>query len=554
VNSHHDPFTLEIIQNGLVAVADEMFDAVQRTSMSPIIYETLDFSVGITDVAGNLLTQGNGVTAFLGVLDAHVRDVLTKFGDDIHEGDVFISNDVYAGGGTHLSDPALISPVFFKNELVAFVANKAHWTELGGKDPGSVSTNATEVFQEGLQLPNVRVISRGKAVQAVLDIIEANVRLPKNSLGDMWSGVAANRVGAQRIQKIFSKYGFDAVHEASRQLLEYGERMVKAELASLPQGQFEAQDYIDADGLGNGPFHVQVRVTISKERFIADFTGSHPQVLGPVNCSRTGLISAVRTIFKALTNPQISANAGVFRPIEVVCPTGTIFTAVRPAPVSLYWETLIMGTDLIWKALAPHVPHRLGAGHMVSVCGTTIWGRHPDTGVQTLFVQPLVGGWGAESDRDGQNGQFSSADGETYNLPVEIIEKRYGIRVEEYAFHDDEGGAGEFRGGKGCSLKFRLMSDKALLTASFGRSDHPAWGVGGGHRGSPNYFEVHRTDGSVERHSIVNRLPLFKGDLLHLVTATGGGWGDPKEREQAAIENDLKNGFVTRELVEKHYC
>lgn len=213
-----------------------------------------------------------------------------------------------------------------------------------------------------------------------------------------------------------------------------------------------------------------------------------------------------------------------------------------------------MGTDLIWKALAPHVPQRLGAGHMVSVCGTTIWSQHPDTGVQTLFVQPLVGGWGAESDRDGQNGQFSSADGETYNLPVEIIEKRYGIRVEEYTFHNDDGGAGKFRGGKGCSLKLRIMSDEALITASFGRSDHPAWGVGGGQQGSPNYFEVYRTDGSVERYSIVNKLPLFKGDLLRLVTATGGGWGDPKDRTQAAIENDLKNGFVTNEQVTKHYC
>ena len=553
MNNSTDPFTLEIIKSALVAVADEMFVAMQRTSMSPIIYETLDYSVGITDAKGNLLTQGNGVTTFLGMIDSQVDDVIKKYGDDLHEGDVFISNDAYVGGGTHLPDPALVSPVFDEDKLVAFVVNKAHWIDVGGKDPGSVSTSATEIFQEGLQLPNVRVISKGELVQDITDIITANVRLPKNALGDLWAGVAANRVGARRLHEIYSRYGTENVSLATVQLLEYGEVMARAELAKLPQGEFFAEDYIDSDGLGNGPFKVCVRVLITEDKFVTDFTGSHVQVPGPVNVSWTGLVSAVRMIFKALINPQIPANSGVFKPIEVICPHKTIFTAERPAPVSLYWETLIMAADLIWRAMAPHVPERLSAGHMVSVCATVLWLEHAETKEQLLYVQPLLGGWGAEKGRDGQSGQFSAADGETYNLPVEITEKRYGLRVHEYGFHEEGGGAGQYHGGKGCVLTYEIKSDKAEMTGSFGRSLYPAWGVDGGCQGSSNYFEVIRVDGTRERHNTASRLPLNKGDKLRLVTATGGGWGDPLKRDSDALSRDLRNGFVTSEQAESYY-
>jgi len=541
-----DPFTLEIIKNALDAVSDEMFAAMQRTSMSPIIYETLDYSVGLTDAQGNLITQGNGVTIFLGMIDSQVRHVIEKFGpDNIHEGDMFVSNDVYAGGGTHLSDGALVAPVFFEGERVAFLVNKAHWTDVGGKDPGSTSTTAKEIFQEGLQLPNVKLFDRGTLNQPVLDIIAANSRTSENTLGDIWAGVAANRVGERRLLGLYKKYGRDTVEAAVNELFEYSEAMAVAELGSLPRGVFDAEDYIDDDGLGNGPFKIKVKVTIKNNRFVADYTGSHPQVAGPINHSRTGLVSAVRLIFKALTNPQIPANAGAFRNIEVICPDETIFTIDRPAPVSLYWESLIMAADLVWKALAPHVPERLTAGHLVSVCSTILSYTHPDTGKYSLYVQPLVGGWGAAEDSDGQRGQFSAADGETYNMPVEIMEGRYGLHVEKYGFHTDDGGAGKYRGGNGVELIYRIRAKDTEFTASFGRNKFPPWGVAGGMNGSPNYVEVHRTEGSVERFSFANRLPLKKGDRLRLITATGGGWGDPKSRPDKQVERDLRNGYIT---------
>lgn len=549
-----DPYTIEIIRSSLEAIGDEMFSALQRTSMSPIIYETLDYSVGVTDANGDLITQGNGTTVFLAMIDSLVRDILKKFGGgDIHPGDVFLSNDPYEGGGTHLSDFGIASPVFFKEELVAFVVNKAHWVDVGGKNAGSFSTNATEIFQEGIQIPNIKIISRGQVNQQILDIIAANIRLPKDSLGDFWGGVAANRVGERRIVELFEKYGRDSVIEAKNQLLNYGEVMTRKDLAALPKGVFTAEDWIDDDGITTDPLKVQVKLTITEDEFVADFTGSAPQALGPINNSRTGLVSAVRMIFKALTNPHIPANGGSFKPIKVVCPDHTVFTASRPAPVSTYWETQMYAVDLIWKAMAPHVPERLTAGHQLSVCAVILSGTHADTQQFALLVCPLVGGWGAGHDKDGESGQFSAADGETYNIPVEITEARYGVLVEQCAFHNLDGGSGEHRGGRGVVMDYRVRTDDFILTGSFGRFKYPPWSLSGGEAGSPNMLQVIRATGEVETYGKIAGLALKKGDVVRMITAHGGGYGDPKKRPRARVLEDVRNGFVTARQAQERY-
>ncbi len=547
-----DRYEQEIIRNALVAVGDEMFDALARTSMSPIIYEALDYSVGVTDSRGDLIAQGNGTTVFLGMIDSLVRDILVKFGgrDDIRPGDVFMSNDPYEGGGTHLSDIAFAKPVFWEDELVAFTVNKAHWVDVGGMSPGSFTTDANEIFQEGLQIPTVKVIAGGAEQEAVLEILLANIRLPQDSMGDLRAAIAACSVGEARLHGLFGRYGRDAVLAAMSGLLDYGEAMIAAELKKLPHGAFEAEDWIDDDGLSDEPLRVCVKIDISEDRFRVDFSGSAPQALGPINNSRTGLVSAVRTIFKALTNPRIPANGGCFRALEVVCPDETVFTARRPAPVSTYWETMLYAEDLIWKALAERVPDRLTAGHVLSVCAIIIAGNHADTGEPTILVCPLVGGWGAMNNRDGLNGQFSVADGETFNIPVEITEARYGVHVEEYAFHDEPGGEGQFRGGKGVALAYRIRSDKAMFTGSFGRFKFPPWGVAGGRDGSRNYVEILRQGERSDPPEIYGkaaRLALRKGDIVRCVTATGGGWGRPEDRLDESIAEDLRNDFLTEE-------
>ena len=550
-----DPFTQEIIKNALVAIGDEMFDAMARTSMSPIIYEALDYSVGMTTSTGDLIAQGNGTTVFLGMLDALVHDILEKYEGNIHQGDVFISNDPYIG--THLSDVAIAKPIFFEGEIVAFAVNKAHWIDVGGMTPGSFTPASDEIFQEGIQIPTLKIISKGEEVTPIFEMIEANIRLPKDSMGDFWAGVAANNVGESRLLSLFKKYGKEAMLTAMSDLLDYGEKMIAAELKKLPQGVYEAEDWIDDDGHDSDPLYVRVKLHISEDKFVADFSGSAPQALGPVNHGRTALVSAVRTIFKALTNPQIPANAGCFRAIEVICPDKTVFTAERPAPVATYWETMLYAEDLIWKALAERLPERLTAGHVLSVCAFILSSKHPHTDEDVILVQPLVGGWGAMKNRDGLNGQFSVADGETYNIPVEIQEARYGVRVQQYAFHNEDGGEGEYRGGKGVYLEYELLADEGHFGGSFGRFKFPPWAVDGGSKGSSNYVQFFRQGaelkGEPEISGKPSRVVLKKGDVVRCVTASGGGWGDPHDRSRERIEEDLKNGFITPEQAEKYY-
>ncbi len=550
-----DIFTTEIIKDSLVALGDEMFNAMVRTSMSPIIYETTDFAVGATDARGNLLAQGNGVTAFLATLDTAVQSTLEHYPNpgDIKPGDVIITNSPYHGGGTHLSDVVIILPVFHEDTLVAFTVNKAHWTEVGGAQPGSVSTCATEIYQEGLHFKFLKLYNEGKINDALVGIIEANVRLPDSTLGDMHAGVAAARVGAKRILELIEKYDRPSVLFAMDELLDYGERMTEAELKKLPQGVYEAESIVEDDGLGNGPFTIKVKVTIEGGRMVADYTGTDPQVMGPINCSYTGLVTGARCLFKAVTDSEIPANGGCFRALEIICPPGTIISAQSPAPVSLYYEPLITAIDVMWKALAPVMPDRLPAGHQRSVGATFLSGMHPDTGDLFVMGEPLVGGWGASQGMDGDSGQFCCANGETFNIPTELFESRYGVQIEQYAFHDEDGGAGEYRGGKGVVLDYRVTSDVAYLTYAASQTISRPWPMNGGQEGSNNYALILRKDGSEERHHMCTTVPVEKGEVIRLMTGTGGGYGDPLKRPKEKILSDIKNGYVTRDQARKFY-
>lgn len=550
-----DIFTIEIIKDAIVALGDEMFNAMIRTSMSPIIYETTDFAVGATDAAGNLLAQGNGVTAFLATLDTAVVSLLEHYPEPgaIRPGDVFISNTPYEGGGTHLSDVVILVPVFAGDDLIAWTVNKAHWTEVGGAQPGSVSTNATEIYQEGLRFTFLKLYDGGEINRSLVQLIRDNVRLPDSTIGDMHAGVAAARVGARRIGDLVERYGKDQLLEAMSELLDYGERMTRAELVKLPKGVFEAEDIVEEDGLGNGPFTVKVKVTITDEEMVVDYTGTSPQAIGPINCSYTGLVTGARCLFKSVTNPDIPANGGCFRPLTIICPPGTLISAKAPAPVSVYYEALIAAIDVFWKALAPALPHRLPAGHQRTVGATFISGLRPENGELFVMGEPLVGGWGASSEQDGDNGQFCCANGETFNIPCELFESRYAIEVDQYAFHNEDGGAGEFRGGKGVVLDYRVTTDEAYLTYAATRSAVRPWAMNGGQEGSTNYAEIHRLDGGVDRYTMCTTVPAKRDEVIRIYTATGGGVGDPRKRDRSALLADIRNGFVTEKQAAEYY-
>ncbi|MDR5684451.1 MAG: hydantoinase B/oxoprolinase family protein [Armatimonadota bacterium] len=548
-----DPFTIAIVGEALRTISEEMFAVQGRVSQSPVIYEVLDYACGLTDPVGSLVAQGQGVTGFLGTLSAAVQETLSKFGRKLSPGDVIGTNDPYGGGGTHPSDVTLVAPLFYEGELVAFAASKAHWTELGGKHPGSWTTDAVDVYQEGLLIPCIKLLGSGRPAQGLLEWIAANVRLPEMTLGDLWAGVAALRIADRRVGELCRRFGKATVRAAMAHLLDHSECLARRELRKLAPGCYRAQDWVDDDGVGNGPFPVCVEVTVTPERFVCDFTGTHPQVPGPINSTWATLLSSVRQAFLGVVGPQLPVNDGCFRAVEAICPPGTLFTARKPAPVSAYWETDGLATDLVWKALAPALPDRLPAGHFLSVCATIISGLHPDTGELFLLVEPQPGGWGAGCGKDGESGLVCSGDGETYVVPAEVCEARYGVRVEEFGFAIEDGGAGQFRGGRGVVREYRVVGPEAFLTVAFGRHRFVPWGVAGGRDGSPNYVEVFHTDGRRVRFGKCTRYRLGRDDRVRLVTGTGGGWGDPSSRDPARIYEDLRNGIVTVEQSRRDY-
>jgi N-methylhydantoinase B len=537
--SDHDPITLEIIQTGLQAASDEMFAAMRRTAMSAIIYEVLDMGTGVTDAEGRLASSGAGIPAFVGVLDKAVRRILElNPREQIRDGDIFATNDPFYGGVTHLNDVVLAMPVFADGELVAWTANIAHWNDFGGMVPGGISTDAHEIFQEGIRLPAVRLIEAGEPNASLMRLLEVNSRLPQFLRGDMWAGVAAARIGARRLQEMVGKYGRAAFVAAIEHAMDYGEQVSLAALRALPKGRFALAEPQDS----GVTYHATVE--IADDRFVVDLTENPDQDAGPNNASRDGAMIAAQMLFKNLTDPDGVANDGSFRPLELRTRPGSVFDASEPAAFGVYYEVLIRLYDVIWRCLAPHLGDRLPAGHFASICGTFIGGPHPDTGRHFTIVEPQLGGWGGSASADGNSAVFSGFHGETYNCPAEVAETRYGLYVDRLALNDAPGGEGAHRGGNGIVVEYRVRSNGCFFTCSYTRNAHLPWSLEGGREGSPNVAEVIRADGSREEYAVVTALTVNEGDVIRIRTGNGAGYGDPAERDPEAVAADLKNGLI----------
>lgn len=549
-----DPFTREVITNALRSAADESFINLGRTAKSSVIYETLDYATGLIDPNGNVVAQANGVPGFLGTLKFCVTDVIEKFGrDDLRAGDVVLLNDYH--GGTHLNDVAMVAPVFYDRELVMFAASKAHWTDIGGKDPGSWTTDATSVFQEGIQYPMVKLYDEGVLNEAVRDIVEANTRMPEMTLGDMQAQEASMEVAVERVQGIAREHGRRTLEQAVDDWLAYGRELVREEVERLPDGTYHAQDYLDNDGIIDKPVSVECTVTITDETVTLDFTGTDSETEGPINSPYAASVSDARAFFQAITLPSAPTNEGFFAPLEVIIPEGTVLNATKPAPIGTDWESSAMAADLPWKALAPHLPEKLSAGHFTSVCATIVGGTDDRNGEDFLVVEPQPGGWGACCDRDGADVLVCSGDGDTLEMPVEVMETRFPLLFDRFALDTPQkAGHGTFRGGTGLVQEYKVYNESgAFITASFGRSEYPPWGAEDGQSGDGNYIELLRTDGSNERTSKLTNEALADDEVARLVTSAGGGWGDPIERDPERVLEDYRDDYVTREIARDIY-
>jgi N-methylhydantoinase B len=549
MSEKYDPITMEIIQSSLQAAADEMFGALRRTAMSAIIYEVLDMGTGITDKRGDLAGSGAGIPAFIGVLDKTVKRVIEKYDQPgvIEPGDIFITNDPYTGGVTHLNDVVLAMPVFVGDEIVAWTADIAHWNDVGGAVPGSMSTEATEIFQEGFILSAVKLFSRGEPIRSVFDILTSNCRMPDFLIGDLWAGVAAVRVGERRILEIANKYGKNVFLHAVEEYLDYGEQFILAALRRLPKGRYHLAEPQD-----QGPDYV-VTVEVTDDEFIVDLRDNPDQDPGPFNMSRDVAVVMCQIAFKCIVSPERLANGGTFRPLKVLTRQGSFCDPVYPAAQSVYYEIALRLHDLIVRCLAEQLPGLLPAGNFASVCGTLFGGTHPDTGRAYAVIEPELGGWGGSPISDGNSGQFCALHGDTYNCPAEVAEARYGVTVDYLSFHDEDGGAGLHRGGKGVRIDYRMKSDNAWLTVAYTRDKVPPWPLRGGQEGSSNHVVIRRTNGEEERYAVVTGLTVNTDDVIQVMTATGAGWGDPMERPVELVKQDLKDGYVTKEQATKYY-
>ena len=526
-----------------------MFAAMRRTAMSAIIYEVLDMGTAICSKDGELASSGAGIPAFVGMLDKAVKRIIEKFDKpgDVEPGDIFTTNDPFNGGVTHLNDVIVVMPIFSNGEIVAWSANIAHWNDIGGMTPGSMSTEATEIFQEGIQLPGIKLFSRGEPIKPVFEILEANSRMPDFLTGDLWAGIASIRAGERRVLEMVKKYGKGAFLHALDEYMNYGEQVTLSALKNLPHGKFSLAEEQDSGQV------YKVTIEIREDKFIVDLRENPDQEKGPFNLSRDGAVTAAQLMIKPITSPDTVCNGGTFRPLEVLTRKGSVFDPNRPAAMGIYYENDVRLYDLIWRTLAEAMPEKLPAGHFASICGTIFGGIHPDTGRHYSIIEPELGGWGGSIVGDGNSAIFSGFHGETYNCPAEINEARNGLFVDRFSFHNEDGGEGKHRGGKGVCLEYRIRSDNAWFTAAYTRSKIPPWPLKGGRPGSPNYVEILRTDGTRERYSVVTGLPLNKDDVIRVMTGTGAGWGNPMERDVALIRDDLKNGYITEEQAKKYY-
>jgi N-methylhydantoinase B len=544
-----DPVTLELVKNAVESVVDEMALTIMRTAYSSNLKSSNDLSAAYCSLDGELLAQGFTLPMQLGSIPDAMHAVMDKFGGKLAPGDVVILNDPYQGG-THLPDIFLIKPLFIEGEHVAYCCTIAHHTDIGGRVAGGNASDSTEIYQEGLRLPPIKLYQRGEPNEAVFDIIEKNVRVPDNLLGDLRAQLAAIHIGERGLEELAGRWGKARLFEVLNELMAYTERLARAEIAAWPDGRFEFTDYIDDDGMDPDPIPIRVTVTVAGESLDVDFEGTAPQVRGAINATGSFARSAVYACVRGLMDAGIPNNGGYFRPISVRVPAGSVINPKLPAAVAARGLTGFRMANAIFGALAQAAPHRVPACEAGGDTGITIAG-YDDDGQAFVFLEFLHASWGGRPDRDGIDG-CSSAVANFSNNPIEALEGDHPLRIDQYAYVPDSGGPGRFRGGLGMVRQYRFLEREGALQLRTDRQRFQAWGLAGGKPGAPSSNLLTR-DGVPENPPSKAFRILHAGDVLRHTLAGAGGHGDPLTRDPELVAEDVADEKVSLEHARTDY-
>jgi N-methylhydantoinase B len=560
-----DTVTLNIIHNALTNIASEMALVMLKTSYSTIFNEGLDFTTVLLDKHGDLIAEKNYTPSMMGAIPHTVKWAVEEKGiDHFRPGDVLVHNDCYRGG-CHLPEHMMMRPVFVGDRLFGFAGNIGHVAEIGGKAPGSFAADATDVYQEGLRLPPVKLIDRGEYVEDVWRIILANHRTPHNTWGDFHAMIGSLETAERRIRELAERYPIAVIERATADLMDYSERRLRAEIAELPDGEYSASMLVEDDGVTAEPFKVCATIVVRGDEIIADFTGTDPQVRGPMNCTVVVVASAIYNAVFSMVDPHttIPRNSGCYRPIKFIAPAGSVVNVVHPGPcVGGNTDLQPKLIDLLFKAFSQAVPERVAAASGGSSSNFLFGGVHPETGLYYTNYHFDGHGTGGTALKDGNNGEITRHSN-CRNTPVEVFEGRYPFRTLAYGLAPDSGGPGEHRGGLATTRTLEVTADEITLSCLFDRAKIPGWGLFGGKDGGLSRLQVKRNGDDtfrtfVEAYNTVSptkftNVLLKRGDIVRYQTPGGGGYGDPFRRDPALVLNDVRNGWVSPAAARTEY-
>jgi N-methylhydantoinase B len=542
--SELDPITVEVVRHKLDGIAEEMQSTLLRSSFSPIVKEGLDASASLFAPDGTTLAQSCSIPIHLATLIPAVAEVLKTYPvAGMREGDTFILNDPYTGG-THLPDIAVMMPVFHRGRVIALSGAMTHHQDVGGMAAGSVPTNATEIYQEGLRIPPLKLREAGVFNETLVKLLRQNVRIPDTVMGDLNAQVAACTVGARRLAEIAEAYGDNQLRAIFDELLTRSELMTRKALRQIPEGTYRFVDYLDNDGIElDKPIRIEVAATVKDGAIEFDFTGTSPQVRGPMNCVPSGSLAAACFAVRALTDPTIPTNGGCFRPVSLKLPKGTIVNPEEPAPVNARTSTIKRITGCMIGALAPVLQDKVPAASAGELLVIAFGGRRPD-GARYVVGELIAAGSGAAQGQDGVDVIETDATN-CMNLPAEAMEMEAPIRIHRVALRPDSGGAGQWRGGLGTIREYEILEGEVSFSHRGERHFSAAQGLAGGGEGARARSVIRRADGSEEVIPSKTVTRLHPGDRLILETAGGGGYGDPARRASEQRATDLADGKVT---------